>query len=129
MIVLSIDPGITTGLAWKINGVYKVAVATEVQTVWEFVWNKPDLVILEQFQAQIISRHGLRTVELVGAVEALCWAAGVTLERRVPQHRYPGMADAVRWLETNPQTAKNMQHHQDALAHIFAYEKKFGVFK
>lgn len=130
MIVMAIDPGITTGLAFKAGGVYKVAVATDTRDVWKLVWEeKPDLVIIEPFQAQLISRYGLRTVELVGAVEALCWAAGIRLERRVPQHREPGMAPAIRWLEANPQGAKTMQHHIDALAHIMAYEKRFGVFE
>lgn len=127
MIVMAIDPGITTGLAFKIAGEYRVAVATDTRDVWKLVWeDKPDLVLIEQFQAQHISRYGLRTVELVGAIESLCWAARIRFERRIPQHREPGMAPAIRWLEANPQVARTMQHHIDALAHIMAWERKFG---
>lgn len=130
MIVMAIDPGICTGLAFKIGGMYKVAVATDTRDVWKLVWeDKPDLVLIEQFQAQHISRYGLRTVELVGAVESLCWAANIKFVRRIPQHREPGIAGAVRWLEANPQVARTMQHHIDALAHIFAYERQNGTFE
>lgn len=127
MIILAIDPGITIGLAWKIHGEYKVAVATDIKDVWQFIYNdKPDLVIAEQFQAQHISRYGLRTVELVGSLESLAWAAGIRMVRRIPQQREMGMAPAIRWLEANPQVARTMQHHIDALAHIMAYERQYG---
>lgn len=131
MIVMAIDPGIVSGLAWKINGEYRVAVATNPTTVWEFIalaGTRPDLVLVEQFAATHIARFGLRTVELVGATEALCWANKIECVRRTPQHMIPGVANAVRWLTANNKDVKTMEHHKDALAHIMAYERLKGEF-
>lgn len=126
MIVFAIDPGITTGLAWKIHGIYKVAVAKDVRQVWEFIVTKPDLVLVEQFQSTQISKYGLRTVELVGAVEALCWHLDIKCIRRVPQHMGIGVAPAVRWLRA--EGLPFLEHDKDALSHIMGYEKQHGVF-
>lgn len=122
---MAVDPGITIGLAWKIHGIYKVAVTKDPTDVWSYILTDPDLVLIEQFQAMTISKYGLRTVELVGSVEALCWARGIKCVRRIPQHMHIAVAPAVRWLQANNEPY--LEHNKDALSHIMAYEKAHGV--
>lgn len=122
---LAVDPGITTGLAFRIgDDIQTLAVRVDEYTPITEVYDivvayQYDWICVEQFQtANVISRYGLRTAELVGAIEALAWVRKIKCYRRTAQHRLPCMNEAQIYLKDH-----RVQDHQvDALAHLFAME-------
>ena len=134
MIILSFDPGGTTGIAIKLAAgdgslgtLRHDHYITEnerdpYQTLQRIIDYMPDVVVMEQFQTMhMISSHGLRTVELVGMIQAICWHLKIPCYRHTPQQRYPFIAAATRILEAKGE--KFTDHEQSALAHLLYYEK------
>lgn len=126
MIIMGIDPGGTTGIAYRIQIEtefhYITTNEANKKELYELILDqKPDLVLVEQFATWQINHHGLHTVELVGGIEAICWTNNIRCVRRTPQHRYPGVARAVAILDATGK--KYTEHQKSALAHIFAYER------
>jgi hypothetical protein len=124
--LLAIDPGESTGIAIKIKGEYATRTATEPHVLWEFFNAEYDAVIYEQFNAQIISSHGLHTVRLVGGIEALIYRLGLTGYAQPPQKRRAFLKEAHTLLVAKyQQLGHNVAftvHEQDALAHMLAFE-------
>jgi len=121
--ILAIDPGGTTGIAIKLpTGDYHTCVVNENSEVYEFVVKyNYDKVLVEQFATNnVISKYGLRTAELVGGIEALCWLRKIELVRRMPQHRVICLKQAAIMLKDVPAL---MDHQIDSLAHLLAYER------
>jgi hypothetical protein len=119
-ILIAIDPGITSGVAIKVNGTYQTCVAHSGAELWEFIRDYNfSTVIIEQFAtSSLISKFGLRTAELVGGVEALCWLKNIPIVRRMPAQRIPFLRKAALLLKDTA----IVEHQQDALAHLLAWE-------
>lgn len=150
MIILAIDPGITTGIAVRAaNGQIATAVCTstckacgsedihnltlrcktcggmsEAVQLYNMIC-EPTLehVVYESFQAQTISKYGLHTVRLVGAIEALCWKLELPVTTHMPVERKPFLDDAAKLLEGR----RHMIHEKDALAHLLRFEYDRGL--
>lgn len=118
MIILSIDPGGTTGIAIKTDGRYTTCVCKSDEELWELFRNTPDVVIIENFVAELISKYGLSTVQLVGGVKALCWTKRIPLIVHPPQKRKAFLEQAKEILSKDHREI----HEVDALAHLLAYE-------
>lgn len=118
MKVLAIDPGLTTGIATRINGLIQTTVIEFFEEVVDLVngfqW---DVVIVEQFHGQNISTPGRKTIELIAAIEAICHVKHITYVKHTPFQRKPFLAQAKKFLP--PQ---NYMHELDALAHLFSWE-------
>lgn len=119
--IICIDPGITSGIAYKLGTIYQTCVANTNVQVYEFLRDYDfDTVIIEQFNASNISKYGLRTTEIVGGVEAICWLRHLPLIRRTPAQRIPFLRRAAVMLKDKP----HMDHQIDALAHLLSWEHK-----
>lgn len=129
MNILCLDPGITTGVAYIYTGeIPKTDALKTHEEVYLLVdsihahhggWNH---VVIEQFSTDnMISKYGLRTVELVGAVEVLCWLRGIPFHRRVPMQRKPFLLRAERYLKDKK---GRVDHEVDALAHLIGFLNK-----
>lgn len=121
-LVLAIDPGGTTGMALRIDeSKYATFTCSEPSEVYQFIKTNQQLlkaVIIETFQAQIITKYGLHTVRIVGGVEALCYIFEIEYIKHMPQERSAFQEDAEEILkETN-----HVVHEEDALAHLLRYE-------
>lgn len=126
MSIIAFDPGMTTGVAIKDDdGNYHTLVInrTEYHEIHKFIMEHPwAWVSVEQFQtSNIISRYGLRTTELVGAIECLCWLSKIQCIRRTPQSRLPKMHVARDMLQHVGVPFVN--HQQDALAQLLSVER------
>lgn len=124
MLILAVDPGITTGLAFNINGMYQTQAVTDPTEIYEYIQNnKFDVVVCEQFVTSNIHSHryGIRTVEIVGGVEASCFLAGIPFHRRTPHQRLPAMRSAKAFLQAMRRPF--VDHEQDALAHLLIWER------
>lgn len=124
MNALAIDPGLTTGMAFKTtNGYHTLWVnRTDVHEIYKFILEHDyQWVAVEQFQtANVISRYGLRTTELVGAIEVLCWLRRIPCVRRTPQSRIPLMHRATDIAHSQ---GVKVDHQIDALAHLLSVER------
>jgi hypothetical protein len=132
-IVLSLDPGGTTGIAWRLpGGVYVTQTCDTPDCLYEIMCHgKPDVVIVEDFETGgRVNQFSIYTIKLVGAALALAYSLGsevylhMPIERRamlrksrdfLTQSRGPGQGSGTR----NPAW---VVHEKDALAHLFTWE-------
>lgn len=124
MLILAVDPGMTTGLAFNINGVYQTQAVTDPTEIYDYIRNnKFDVVVCEQFVTSNIHSHryGIRTVEIVGGVEAICYVSKVPFHRRTPHQRLPAMPRAKAILKAMRRPF--VDHEQDALAQLLCWER------
>lgn len=122
--ILAIDPGITTGLAWRApDGSYHTATAKDsFQDVWkELDPGLIELVVYENFSAQTISKYGLETVRLIGSIQGVCWARGIRTHVQQPQFRRAFLDAASKHLTTAHGASGFVVHQTDALAHLMAF--------
>ena len=96
--IVGIDPGVSTGIAiatlWDntsgtrtLHYNYFSATCTEPEQVWAYIRPPVDVVIMERFNAQLISKYGLHTVRIIGGVQALCAEHEIQLVEDTPQQR------------------------------------------
>lgn len=113
---IAIDPGLTTGVALKLETVYKTLTVTTPEEVWDLINQlKWDYIICENFTtAGRISGYGLHTVRIIGGIQAICHLKGLELSLRMPQHRRSKQAKADKMA--------TVIHERDALAHLLAWE-------
>lgn len=122
--VLAIDPGVTAGIAVKILGEYNCVQSKTLDGVLVFLqpslqW---DYVIVELFAtAGKISKYGLYTIEMVGAVAAMCKTNNYRLIRHPPQKRYAFLKQA-HAIITEKHLRMEGEHKMDALAHLLSFE-------
>lgn len=128
MLILAIDPGISTGIATKINLAYNTFTTKQNSDVYEIVYEYPwDYVVIEQYSTTLIGKYGLRTVELVGAVEGLCYIQKLRLIKRNPIQRTPFVPRAktlMKELELGVGLLDEVVNHQvSALSHLLGFER------
>lgn len=131
MIVLALDPGVTTGIALSTATTYLVQATKDESLVWTTVWSfghtesEDRVVLVEQFASVWNDTNRIKTIEMVGAIKALCWKTGTRLVRRTPQHRRPHLNRAVEWLKQRGERFSD--HERDALAHILSWENSLAA--
>jgi len=124
--LVSIDPGITTGIATcNPAGDFATCTLGSSGEVWDFVLQhegvKDALVLAEQFVTKgRISKYGLETVRIIGGIQALCRQFDIRLQMDMPGHRIAYIPDALRLLP------RSTEHEMDALSHILAWEAEHG---
>lgn len=123
--ILSIDPGITSGIALRCRGVIHTTTCSSMEEVYDLIRPpaSPELVIFERFTAKLISTYGLHTVKLVGGIQALCYAFNIKCIGHMPQERKPflDLARTVLLANSMPDY-KPVIHEIDATAHLLAHE-------
>lgn len=122
--VLAFDPGITTGIAYRPEkDKYVTCVSKDPAEVWGFINPETvDLVIYEDFVAQLISRYGLATVRVVGGIQSRCDQHGIKILLHRPQMRKAFIDIARSWLIEHTGSKGTGRHEIDALAHILTWE-------
>jgi hypothetical protein len=125
---ISIDPGKTSGLAFKLETKpgYMTTTADSAEGVWQFItgllW---DHVICERFATGgHISKYGLLTTEIVGGIRALCYSLKIPFTYRQPQARYAFQDQAKQYLAGMPE--HHVIHEVEALAHLMSWLNHLG---
>lgn len=130
MVIISIDPGVTTGIAIRYDDdrigthvITKDRQVRELRNLMELI--TPDVCVFEEFSAQQIDTNGLHTVRLIGAIEVLCLLRGCTCVLQFPWERNGQLQAARAWHKGK----KHMVHQVDALAHLLLYEDRVASGK
>lgn len=127
--ILAFDPGVTTGMAYKMpDGSYMtVALGQYAEIdVWDSITPSIDLVLYEEFKATDISKYGLYTVRLIGGILAICHKLEIKVQKQQPQQRRSFIPYARQHIkETKGDTY--VIHEVDALSHIFFYEYRNNI--
>lgn len=131
--VIAIDPGGTTGVAIRIEqGRYVTVAIKHLEQLYNIIWTGNfSHMIMENFQAETISKWGLHTVRVVGGCYAIALKQKITYVQHVPQNRYAFQEDAKDYLKVQ-QAATKLRfviHEEDALAHLFRWEYDNGFRK
>lgn len=124
--VLSIDPGVTTGIALRVdeNGSWITCVCKEWQEVCDLIKiDSLDQIVIENFAAENISKYGLITVRIVGGIQFVSRKYDIPLKIHNPQDRYPFRTQAKLMLEDRKHTV----HEMDALSHLLRWEFDNGI--
>lgn len=122
--IAAVDPGITTGMAFRINGKLVTCVGYNDEEVLDLLHDL-DFVIVERFQtAGRLSAPGLITIELVGAIKGWLRHQDIPYEIATPQARYAFMTEAFANIGVGKiiEPSKVAKHQRDALAHLLAAE-------
>lgn len=118
MNLLSIDPGVTTGIAFKLDEKYSTSLIKDQNEIWNLVrlpmW---DVVIYENFKCVVISTYGLYTVRLIGGILASAMFAKHDVCKHEPIFRYSQQQKAKDMLPKG-----TIIHEVEALAHLLAHE-------
>jgi hypothetical protein len=132
-VVMGIDPGVSTGVAigfpQESGYGYVTFTAKEPAEVWGAIAGSlsVNVLIVEQFSAQLISKYGIHTVEVIGGVIALAWDRSIEVIRDTPQQRRPYMEYAkARVPPRGAHTQHDLRHEVDALSHVVRYLYKSG---
>lgn len=124
--VCAIDPGPHVGLALREeDGSADVwMIERDLNRVMEAVMDfHPDVIAVELFATGgRMSKYGIETIEIVGAMQALAHVLGAKFYKRAPQIRYSFMDQARKELKIKGRT----QHHIDAYAHLLSVEYHEG---
>jgi len=79
-------------------------------------------VVIENFVTMgYMSKYGLETVELVGAVKTIAWQRKLPLVRQAPGVRLPFERQAMALFKARKQT-QYTDHEVSALSHLLCYE-------
>lgn len=138
-IIIAVDPGQNVGMAFRFENknwgtltIPKVPTAEErfsllLETLAEQITaTKCDVVVVESFKtmSRYLSKYGLETIELVGAIRALCYNYEVPIVQQMPAQRTAFEADAKKLL--NGRKNAYSDHEVSALAHLLFYEYREG---
>jgi len=131
--ILGVDPGVSTGIAiayWDAPNnkwLYTTSTHTDVKTVWDLIDHPIDVAVVERFSAQLISKYGLHTVDLIGGIKALAWYHAITVEEDTPTQRKPYMEYARSLVPPSADIPRHEQRHEiDAMAHVVRYLYRQG---
>ena len=116
--LLAIDPGLTSGIAVKMNGKYTAFTLDIVTQVYDLIANTQwTALAYESFSsAGNINAAGHATIRLTGAIEAICYLHKIPYFVHSPQNRYAFMQRSKALL------GKVIVHQQDAMAHLLLLE-------
>lgn len=126
IVIMGIDPGVSTGVAiatmynpntLKLSTIM-TATCIEPEQVWDYIRPPVQILIIEKFSAQLISKYGIQTVEIIGGVKALCAEHNIKLIEDTPQQRKPYLEKARSLV---PLRENHTIHEVDALAHVVRY--------
>lgn len=135
--LMAVDPGQNTGMAFRFdNGnwgtltVQKVPDAAErFDMVLSLLLEQLDgkhgrvnTLVMESFKtmSRYLSKYGLETIELVGAVRALCYVKDVPVVHQMPAQRLAFEKLAADMLKKRD--VMFTDHEVSALAHLLCYE-------
>jgi hypothetical protein len=120
-VLMAIDPGVSTGAAFKIDDNYHTCTITEAKELWDLIKNfKPDRIAFETFATGgQVDRNMLHTIELVGSIHGICYVLGIPFHGQQPQTRRSFIPPARRLLVAQAGATK---HEEDALAHLLLLE-------
>lgn len=129
--IIGIDPGVSTGVALAFYHMdewhYQSATHTEVGSVLDLIAPPVALVLIEQFSAQLISKYGLHTVDLIGGVKALARYHDIPCVTQTPTQRKPYLEYARSLVAPSANITRTEQRHEiDAMAHVVRYMYKSG---
>jgi hypothetical protein len=97
------------------------------EEVWSLVASPVQAVVMERFNAQLISKYGLHTVRVIGGVQALCWANNIELVEDTPTQRKPYLTYARKLVADTPHHSRtDLRHEIDAMAHVVRVLYKTG---
>lgn len=150
--ILSIDPGLSTGLAARLdNGHWWTDTVVGSEEAFKYVVGlitnlKPNKVVIEHFSTmQYLSKYGIETIELIGAIKGACAVHNVPLYRQTPLTRKPKEQEATAMLKERKQqlggsietkvtgTAAIVikpgytDHEVSALAHLLMFERRLEL--
>lgn len=130
--ILAFDPGVSTGVAYKMpDGEYMTVCLGQYEEdeVWGCIDpNTISAVLYEEFKCTTISKFGLYTVRLIGGIIALCHANKIQVVRQHPQQRRSFIPIAKKYLQDNKGERFKI-HEVDALSHIMYFEYQTGMRK
>lgn len=119
MLVLALDPGIHTGVAFRLDDIYTLTKDSPEGVFSLICDNNWDAVVYESFYTgNRINKYGLATVKLIGGIEALCWNRKINTYERPPQAKIAFISEAKRYV--------SREHEVDALAHLLSWEYKYA---
>lgn len=129
--IVAIDPGLTTGIAYRMvlnEGEPPEVWTDESKTLEDLLEqlreNQIQVVVVERFATSgRISRYGLETVEIVGALRGFAWCHNIQLVKQTPQSRRSWIDDANAHPGASLHGRKKHEgrHERDALAHLLQY--------
>lgn len=131
MYTMAIDPGGTTGLAFRMPDKQIVTCkATTQEQVYDYFLGDiklPEQVVLEEWQYfdGIVTPAGNHTADICAGVRALCYVLRIPLALKSPQARFPKQRQAQEWYKQTYRVKtlyKIHSHECDALAHLLAWE-------
>jgi hypothetical protein len=134
LVVVAIDPGVTTGIAWLQDGVHIAQMLPYPQDedyLIAFPWAMVSRAVCESFQlgAATLKKSqagSLSTIERIGVVRMLCRANGVALTMQSPAEAKTFDPDCSKlkrmgWYTPGP------DHARSASRHLLLACTKFGV--
>jgi hypothetical protein len=126
--ILAIDPGGTTGIAYRMpNDELLTCAVTTPQELWAFFSPiKPDIVVFEIFATgNRVDRYMIYTIELVGGIKAACEILDIQGYAHSPQMRKSFLAEADVILRAK--RTPYVVHEKDALAHLLCIEYRLAT--
>lgn len=136
--IIAVDPGQHTGVAMRFdNDAWGTVLADKVPDANERLDMILSLlrdclekgtcttVVIENFKTMgYLSKYGIETIELIGAIKGLCYLYAIPIARQDPQHRLPFERQATVLLKERSRTLNipTSDHEVSALAHLLRYE-------
>lgn len=120
-LILAFDPGVSTGVAVKMDDLYMTQVSNDPNDVCDMISHEVTCVVYEDFAAEVLDHNGLFTVKVIGGLLAMCHYHKVKCVRHQPQYRYPWLDAAKEMQKTTVKRSGQGVHELDALAHLLAY--------
>jgi hypothetical protein len=124
MRIVSVDPGAHCGLAFRNDdgSLYHTMIHNDLTGVLNYIVRiQPQVIVIERFATGgMISRDGLYTVEMQGAVVGLGWHLGSQVYFQSPMERKAFIPEARNI--TKLSRSKIDSHDIDAVAHLLCWE-------
>lgn len=141
---VSIDPGLSTGLAVRLkNGDFWTDTVRGSEDTFKRIVHmldshSPEAVVIETFLGiQRMSAFGIETIELIGAIKGQCVLRNVPIHRQTPAYRKMAEREATAMLDTRmlalnaasaaaPGGTKLFgytDHEVSSLAHLLMFER------
>lgn len=135
---LAVDPGLNTGIAFRFNNqawgtltIPNMPDAAErlqlvLDTILERVSDGCDGIVIEAFVTMgYLSKYGIETIELVGALKAVCKIYSVPFAKQMPIQRMSMERTAHDMLKSRG--GRFTDHEVSALAHLLYYERTHNL--